>query len=149
MKESVISRLDVIKRTKTMMGIAIVYSLITFACLVGIVVKTPILVEVILVLAAFFLLLHYRRMLSYFKDIILLRIRVFEGNVRKLVYGVDYEGKVRPVDYDIYELVLNNGETLRFPCEHKIFNICKDSRARFFFLESTLDIIKAELILNH
>lgn len=148
MKESVISRLDVIRRTKTMMGIAIVYSLITFACLVGIVVKTPIFVEIVLVLAAFFLLLHYRRMLSYFKDIVMLRIRVFEGNVRKLVYGIDYEGKVCPVDYDIYELVLNDGEKLRFPCEHKIFNISRDSRARFFFLESTLDIVKAELISN-
>lgn len=146
MKESVISRLDIIKSTKTMMSFAIGYTAITAACLVGIVVRTPILVEVLLVIVAFFLLLHYRRMLSYFKDIAMLRLRVFEGTVRKLVYGVDYEGRVCPVDYDIYELVLSNGETMRFPCEHSVFNINMDSRARFVFLESTLDLVKAELL---
>lgn len=146
MEKNTVSRLDVIKKTKTMMMIAIVYSLITFACLVGIVVKTPFFMEILYILAAFLLLLHYKRMLLYLRDVFLLRFRVLEGTVRKLVYGVDYEGKMQPIDYDIYELVLSDGEIIRFPCEHELFNINIASRARFVFLESTFDIIQADVI---
>lgn len=146
MKKSVISRLDIIRNTKSMMTFAMIYSLVTFACLIGIVIQTPIFVEVILVIVAFFLLVHYRRMLCYFRDIILLRTKVFEGRVRKLVYGVDYNGKVRPIDYDIYEMELSSGEKFRFPCEHSLFDKNIAERARFFFLESTLDIVKAEVM---
>lgn len=146
MKHVNVSRWEVLKNTKTMLVYGMILLCAIVACLYGIIHKTSVFWEVVLVIVAFFLLLSFRRTVSYLGDIVKLRTRVLEGTVRKLVFNVDYKAKHAPLDYDLYELVLASGEALRFPCAHKLFDSDLAKKARFVFLESTLDIVKAEII---
>ena len=149
MKESLISRWDMIKKTKGMMLVALFYIAAILFCLTGIVRKTTVLHQIVFIIFCFFFMMNFRRSLSYFWDIIRLRTRVFEGKIRKLVFGIDYEGKVKPIDYDFYELTLKSGEVLRFPCAHDVLNLDIAQKARIIFMQSTSDILKAEVLEEH
>lgn len=146
MKGKLISRWEMVSKTKGMMLIALFYLIAISFCLLGIIRKTTVFHQIIFILVGSFFLMNFRRSISYFGDIARLRTRVFEGKVRKLVFGVDYKGKVKPIDYDFYEMTLNNGEILRFPCAHEILNLEIAQRARIIFMQSTSDILKAEVL---
>lgn len=145
MKDTIISRWDMIRKTKGMMLIALFYIIAISFCLSGIIRKTTVFHQIIFIVLSFIFLMNFRRSLSYIWDIIRLRTRVFEGKIRKLVFGVDYEGKVKPIDYDFYEMTLKSGEVLRFPCAHDVLNLDIAQKVRVIFMKSTSDILKAEV----